>query len=297
MTAPEPALEIVVPGPLTTIQDLGRPGLAALGVGPSGAADRTSLRLANRLVGNAESAAGLELTFGGLRARSLGLATIALTGAPCPATVGGRAVGMDGPITVRPGEPIVIGTPTSGVRTYLAVRGGLAVPPVLGARSTDVLSGLGPEPVTAGTVLPIGAEAAGFPLVDQAAVRRPAGEVLLRIMPGPRDDWFEPGALRTLEADAYVVTTDSNRIGVRLDGPELRRAESAELPPEGMVRGALQVPPHGKPVLLLADHPVTGGYPVIAVVVDEDVDRAGQLRPGERVRFRVLPASAPPPGR
>ncbi|WP_194911749.1 biotin-dependent carboxyltransferase family protein [Catenulispora rubra] len=285
MTAPE--LVVLAPGPLTTVQDLGRPGLAALGVGASGAADRRSLRLANRLVGNAEGAAALELTLGGLQVRVAGAAIVALTGAPCPVTVGGRSVGMNGPIAVRPGEVIVVGTPAEGVRTYLAVRGGLAVPAVLGARSTDTLSGLGPEPVRAGSVLPIGSETTGFPLVDQAPVRGLAGDAVLRVVPGPRADWFDPDALRTLGADPYLVTAESNRIGVRLDGPELRRTESAELPPEGMVRGALQVPPSGRPVLLLADHPVTGGYPVIGVVADEDVDRAGQLRPGDRVRFRV----------
>ena len=284
-------LVILAPGPLTTVQDLGRPGLAALGVGASGAADRASLRLANRLVGNAEAAAALELTLGGLQVRVAGTAAapaiVALTGAPCPVQVGGRAVGMNGPVAVRPGEVIAVGAPTDGVRTYLAVRGGVAVPPVLGARSTDTLSGLGPEPVRAGTVLPIGAETTGFPVVDQAPVRRPGGDAVLRVLPGPRADWFAPDALRTLGSDPYVVTAESNRIGVRLDGPELRRTESAELPPEGMVRGALQVPPRGRPVLLLADHPVTGGYPVIGVVLDADVDRAGQLRPGDRVRFQV----------
>jgi biotin-dependent carboxylase-like uncharacterized protein len=280
-------LVIIAPGPLTTVQDLGRPGLAALGVGASGAADRGSLRLANRLVGNAEGAAALELTLGGLRLLVAGAAVVALTGAPCPVTVGGRTAGMNGPIAVRPGEVVAVGTPAEGVRTYLAVRGGVAVPPVLGARSTDTLSGLGPEPLRAGSVLPIGSETTGFPVVDQAPVRRPAGDAVLCVLPGPRADWFDPDALRTLGADPYLVTAESNRIGVRLDGPELRRTETVELPPEGMVRGALQVPPRGRPVLLLADHPVTGGYPVIAVVADEDVDRAGQLRPGDRVRFRV----------
>ncbi|MBR7838310.1 biotin-dependent carboxyltransferase family protein [Actinospica durhamensis] len=281
------ALEVLAPGPLATVQDLGRPGLAALGVGASGAADRASLRLANRLVGNAEDAAGVELTFGGLRARATGFATVALTGAPCPASAGGRAVGMNAPIPMRPGDVLVIGAPTQGARTYLAVRGGIDVPPVLGARSTDVLSGLGPEFVQEGTVLPIGREPAGFPTVDQAPVRRVAGEVTLRVIPGPRADWFAPDALGVLCGEPYHVTSESNRVGARLEGPELRRAGPAELQPEGMVRGALQVPPHGRPVLLLADHPVTGGYPIIAVVVDEDVDLAAQLRPGEPVRFRI----------
>lgn len=287
MTGPE--MTILTPGPLTTIQDLGRPGLAALGVGASGAADRASLRLANRLVGNAEDAAALELTLGGLKVRFEAAATIALTGAPCSVTAGGRAAGMDSPIEVRRGEVVTVGAPTAGLRTYLAVRGGVTVPSVLGARGTDTLSGLGPDPVRAGTVLPIGSEMTGFPLVDQAPVHRPSGDTVLRVLPGPRADWFDPDALRTLGADPYQVTAESNRIGVRLDGAELRRTESAELAPEGMVRGALQVPPQGRPVLLLADHPVTGGYPVIAVVVDQDVDLAGQLRPGDRVRFRVLP--------
>ena len=279
------AMVVIAPGPLTTVQDLGRPGLAALGVGASGAADRASLRLANRLVGNDEGAAGLELTLGGLKVRFDGAAIIALTGASCSVKVGERAAGMDGPIAVRAGEVVAVGIPASGVRTYLAVRGGVAVTPVLGARSTDTLSGLGPDPVRAGAVLPIGTETVGFPRVDHAPVRRDAGDAVLRVMPGPRADWFDADALRTLGSEPYLVTAESNRIGVRLDGPELRRAEVAELPPEGMVAGALQVPPRGRPVLLLADHPVTGGYPVIAVVVDEDLDRAGQLRPGERVRF------------
>ena len=282
------ALEVLAPGPLATVQDLGRPGLAALGVGAAGAADRSGLRLANRLVGNPECAAGLELTFGGFRARAAGLLTVALTGAWCPAVAGRRAVGMNAPTTLRPGEILELGTPVEGARTYLAVRGGLDVPPVLGSRSTDLLSGLGPQPVRAGTTLPIGRAAAGFPVVDQAPVpRRGAGDGPLRILPGPRADWFAPDALRVLSSEAYLVTAESNRIGARLDGPELRRADAAELAPEGMVRGALQVPPHGRPVLLLADHPVTGGYPVIAVVVDEDVDLAAQLRPGDSVRFRV----------
>lgn len=298
-------LEILEPGPLATIQDLGRPGLAALGVPPSGAADRSSLRLANRLVGNPENTAALELTFGALRARSTRATTIALTGAPCPATVGGHAVGMDAPIPLRPGQILTLGPPHHGVRTYLAIRGGIATPPVLGARSTDTLSGLGPEILRAGALLPIGAAPEQFPTVDQAPVRRPTADTdtrPLRILPGPRADWFRPAALATLTREPYTVTAESNRIGARLDGPGLPRAIPAELPPEGMVRGALQVPPHGRPVLLLADHPVTGGYPVIAVVLDEDVDQAAQLRPGQSVRFRIATATTPrhprrqPPG-
>jgi biotin-dependent carboxylase-like uncharacterized protein len=280
-------IEILHPGLLATVQDLGRPDLAALGVGTSGAADRGSLRLANRLVGNPEGAAALELTYGGLRARLDRSAVIALTGAPCAVTVGGRMASMNGPIDVRAGQELVVGPPSEGLRTYVAVRGGIDVPPVLGARSTDTLSRIGPPVLTPGVRLPIADEAIAFPNVDLAPQRSLSGDVTLTVLPGPRDDWFHPEAPAILCSTPYHVTSDSNRIGARLDGPALPRAIHRELPPEGMVRGALQVPPSGRPILFLADHPVTGGYPVIAVVVDSDLDRAAQLRPGDRVRFRL----------
>ena len=299
------AFEVLSPGPLTTVQDLGRPGLASVGVGPSGAADRGSLRLANRLVGNPESAAALEMTYGGLRIRFTAAATIALTGAAVDGVgiggggIGSRSaggtgmgagigigIGMNGPIHVTAGQEIAIGIPREGLRTYLAVRGGIDVPEVLGSRSTDTLSGIGPPVLEAGTRLPIGTRAAAFPNVDLAPPQ-PLGPALLSVLPGPRDDWFVPDALATLTESAYVLTKDSNRVGARLDGPELKRGVHEELPSEGMVRGALQVPPHGQPILFLADHPVTGGYPVIAVVVDADLDRAAQLRAGDAVAFRI----------
>ena len=271
--------EVLSPGPLTTVQDLGRPGLAAVGVGRSGAADRGSLRLANRLVGNPEGAAALELTYGGLRIRFAAAATIALTGAPCPGAP------MNGPVHVGAGQEIAIGMPGEGLRTYLAVRGGIDVPEVLGSRSTDLLSGIGPPVLEKGMRLPIGGHVDGFPNVDHAPPRL-LGPAVLTVLPGPREDWFVADALNTLTESAYVVTKDVNRVGARLDGPELKRAVPEELPSEGVVCGALQVPPNGQPILFLADHPVTGGYPVIAVVVDADLDRAAQLRAGDAVRFR-----------
>ncbi|HWG22891.1 biotin-dependent carboxyltransferase family protein [Actinospica sp.] len=271
-------IHVLSPGPLTTVQDLGRPGLASVGVGPSGAADRGSLRLANRLVGNPEDAAALELTYGGLRIRFDAAATIALTGAPCP------GVAMNGPVHVAAGQELAVGIPSEGLRTYLAVRGGIDVPEVLGSRSTDVLAGIGPAVLETGMRLPIGSPGKDFPNVDLAPPTG-LGPAVLRVLPGPRDDWFVPDALASLTESAYVVTKDSNRVGVRLDGPELKRRVSGELPSEGAVCGALQVPPDGRPILFLADHPVTGGYPVIAVVADADLDRAGQLRAGDGVRF------------
>ncbi|MEW9553142.1 biotin-dependent carboxyltransferase family protein [Nonomuraea sp. NPDC050783] len=277
-------IEVIAPGPYATVQDLGRPGHAHLGVPRSGAADAASLKLANRLVGNPEGLAGVELTLGGARLRFLAGAWAALAGAPVPAGPV-RGAGMGAPFWVPAGAELRLGAPARGLRTYLAVRGGIAVEPVLGSRSTDSLSGLGPEPLRAGALLPVGPPgAAGVIAVDVAPLPEP-GPAVLRLLPGPRDDWFAPGALAELCAAPYTVTQDSNRVGVRLRGPGLARAREGELPSEGMVPGAVQVPPSGQPIVFLADHPPTGGYPVIGVLRTADLAVAAQLRPGDEVRF------------
>lgn len=282
-------IEVLHPGPYTTVQDLGRPGYAHLGVPRSGAADTASLRLANRLVGNREDLAALELTFGGAGLRFTAGAWVALTGAPCPVTLSmAGAPGMDAPFWVPSGAHLRVGAPVSGLRTYLAVRGGIAVEPVLGSRSTDSLSGLGPAPLRAGTVLPVGPVEALPPILVDVAPRAAAARPVLRVLAGPRDDWFVADALADLCAQPYEVSQDSNRVGVRLRGPELKRAREGELPSEGMVVGAVQVPPSGQPIVFLADHPPTGGYPVIGVVVTADLPLAAQLRPGDLVRFRLM---------
>lgn len=277
------AVTVLSAGPLTTLQDAGRPGQASTGVGRSGAADRASYGLANRLLGNAAGAAVLEVTFGGLTLEASADLTVVTTGARCP----GSAV-HDAPGQLRAGAALRLGVPASGLRTYVGVRGGFAVPPVLGSRSTDVLSGVGPPVVSAGDVLPVGAPELPMPGVDVAPVADPPeGEVTVRVLSGPRRDWFTDTAWASLTGEAYTVTSESNRVGLRLDGRPLERAAADELPSEGMVRGALQVPPSGRPVLFLADHPVTGGYPVIGYVTDEDVDACAQLRPGQALRFRA----------
>ncbi|MDP4508967.1 5-oxoprolinase subunit C family protein [Nonomuraea turcica] len=275
-------IEILAPGPYATVQDLGRPGYAHLGVPHSGAADAASLRLANRLVGNAEGMAGIELTLGMARLRFRAGAWVALAGAPVPAGPP-RGAGMGVPFWVPEGAELRLGMPERGLRTYLAVRGGIAVEPVLGSRSTDSLSGLGPEPLRAGALLPVG-RPEGVIAVDLAPLPEPRSAVL-RVLPGPRDDWFTPEALEHLCARPYTVSQDSNRVGVRLHGPELARAKEGELPSEGMVAGAIQVPPSGQPIVFLADHPPTGGYPVIGVVRGADLALAAQLRPGDEVWF------------
>jgi biotin-dependent carboxylase-like uncharacterized protein len=274
------ALAVLETGPLATIQDRGRAGQAALGVPRSGACDQRSYELANRLVGNLPGAAAIEVTFGGLVLRAEVDVVVALTGAPCP------GVPFNAPATLRAGEVLRLGPPRSGLRTYVAVRGGVDVPKVLGSRSTDLLSGLGPEPLKAGQTLAIGCEFGPMPGVDLAPVADPvAGEVVVRVTPGPRRDWFTDAGWASLIGQTYAVSSNSNRIGVRLEGTPLERTRVDELPSEGMALGALQIPPSGLPVLFLADHPVTGGYPVIGYVAAADLDTCAQLRPGQSLRF------------
>ncbi|RBY94400.1 allophanate hydrolase subunit 2 family protein [Blastococcus sp. TBT05-19] len=281
-------LEVLATGPLATVQDGGRPGWAGIGVTRSGAADRASAALAGRLVGNDPDAAVLEVTAGGLRVRAGRTLLVALTGAPAQPRVDGRPAPWNSPFPLAAGAELALGTPAAGLRSYLAVRGGIDVPPVLGSRSTDTLSGLGPAPLRAGDLLPIGGPGEDQPVVDVAPVPPPGPDPVLRVLPGPRRDWLAPSAWRALTTAEWTVGTASDRVGLRLAGPFLDRARDDELPSEGLVPGALQVPPDGAPVLFLADHPVTGGYPVLAVVATTDLPAAAQLRPGDPLRFRPV---------
>lgn len=288
-------LEVIDGGPLTTIQDGGRPGLAHLGVAPSGFLDVPAARLANRLVGNREEHALLETTGRGPALRLMrshpGTAgvTIAVTGAPAAVRVDDRLADPDSPLLLRVGQELTVGAASDGVRSYIAIRGGLSVSPVLGSRSTDLLSGLGPAPLQPGQRLTFGRAAGPIPGTDVSAAIGIAHDPQLGIHSGPRDGWFSAGAMHALTSYAWTVSATSSRVGLRLQGPPLERRSQQELPPEGMVTGAVQVPPDGQPVLLLADHPTTGGYPVIAVVREQDLPLAAQAAPGTALRFRLLP--------
>jgi len=266
-------LEVLAAGPLTTVQDRGRRGLAHLGVPGAGPLDRPAAELANRLVGNGPDAALLEVTLGGFAARSDGGLWVAVTGA-------GRA--HPHAQWVAAGSTFRVERPDRGVRSYVAVAGGIDVGPVLGSRATDTLAWVGPPRVTDGAVLPVG-RATGEPRPLDTPRAPVAGP--LRLLPGPHPGFFAGSAVDALCASAYTVRPESNRVGLRLSGPVLRRAGAAELPSEGMVLGAVQVPPDGQPVVLLADRPPTGGYPVAAVVHPDDLWQCAQLRPGEPVRF------------
>lgn len=304
-------LQVIDPGARTLIQDLGRSGVAALGVSPSGAADRGAHRLANRLLGNDTGAATLEVLNGGLVLQALEPVVVAVAGAPVPLTVAGRPAPCFAAVPVDTGQQMRLGRPEAGLRSYVAVAGGLAVPAVLGSRSTDTLAGLGPAPLVAGDIVQVGhgprprADRAGLPrplapdaqltaLLMAAAFRMlPQGEARLQGTWGPRADWFTAAARRALTSVRWEVSLDSDRVGVRCSGPCLERAVPGELASEATVRGSVQVPPSGQPVILLADHPVTGGYPVIAVLDPAAVDAAAQVRPGDGVRFELAPPAYP----
>lgn len=278
-------------GPLMLVQDAGRPGHGGIGVSPSGALDPRALADANLLVGNDAGTAGLEILLGGAVLRATAAVWVAVTGAvgPLVRTAGraSRPAPYAAAVLLDAGDSLEIGAAVAGIRWYLAVRGGVDVAPVLGSRATDLLSRVGPAPVAVGDALLAGpAPARPVPPVDSLAVSAPAdGEVVLRASPGPRLDWFADGSWAALLDRAWEVTAEADRVGVRLDGEPLERRIPGELPSEGVVTGALQVPPSGRPILFLADHPMTGGYPVIGVVARDDVRLAAQLRPGQRIRF------------
>lgn len=269
-------------GPQALVQDLGRPGYAHLGVPPSGALDHPSLRLANRLVGNPEDAAGLEVLLGGLHLRADAACTVAVTGPSTPTLVNG--VHRDSPVHLRPGDELALGTPTGGLRAYVAISGGVAADPELGSRATDLLSGIGPAPLAPHDVLPLGTPT-GVPTgADVLVPVQVPAELDLPLLLGPRDDWFDDPAAQ-LRQGRWTVSDRGNRVGLRLRGTALARCEHRELPSEGLVTGAVQVPKDGLPVIFLADHPTTGGYPVIGVVPAEVLPLLGQACPGTAVRF------------
>jgi biotin-dependent carboxylase-like uncharacterized protein len=276
-------IEILNQGIGSTFQDLGRVGCSHLGVGRSGAADRPSHRLANRLVGNDESAATIE-SCGGLTVRLHHAAVVAVTGARGAIDVRhGTPMAVNGVEHQPAGAEFALRSPEEGMRYYLAIRGGFDVDPVLGSRSFDTLAGLGP-PLLAGVLIRVGPDPR-TPITTDLGIRPPQSTVV-HLSEGPRRDWFTAGAWTSLTTTGFVVSPSGNRVGARLSGPVLERVAVRELLSEGLVEGAIQVPPDGQPIVMLADHPVTGGYPVIAVVAPDHLSAVVQARPGTVLRFR-----------
>lgn len=278
------SLRVVDPGPLTTVQDEGRPGWAHLGVPRAGFLDRPAARLANRLVGNASGAALLETTAGGVRLELLSAHTVAVTGARCQVRcqlrAAGRTLSLDEAVSLPAGTELVVGPASQGLRSYVAVAGGVDVEPVLGSRSTDTLAGIGPPVLTAGAVLRTG-PLPRCPVWVPTTRRRPLTEpAVVRVLPGPQTHWLgEPAGVDGARGRVGIA---SNRVGLRLAGLDLPRRRG-EMSSEGMVVGAVQLPSSGEAVVFLNDHPTTGGYPVVAVVHPDDLPVCAQARPGDEI--------------
>ncbi len=290
--APSRRVAVLHAGPQALVTDLGRPGYAHLGVPPSGALDPGALRLANRLVGNPEGAAGLEVLLGGLELRTGVACTVAVTGPAAALYVDGAVGDSHAPVHLGAGAVLRLASPMQGLRNWVAISGGIAVDAELGSRATDLLSGLGPAPLRDGDTLPLGPPN-GLPVGADVVVPTAVDDPLtVPVLLGPRDGWIEDAA-RRLAATSWTVTASSNRIGLRLDGePPLRKRGDTELPSEPVVTGAVQVPANGLPVVFLADHPVTGGYPVVAVVLPEALPALAQARPGSTMRLQPAAAAA-----
>ena len=282
---------VEAPGLATTVQDLGRQGYGAIGVSPSGAADRVSLRLGNRIVTNPEGAAALEMTLLGGTFRFAGEAVAALTGSDFGARLDDAVIDLATSFEVHAGQVLRLGPTRSGARCYLCVRGGISVPIFLGSASTHALSGLGGfegRHLRAGDVLQIGAsQSAPFKkrtlapdLLDRLCLTRK----ILRVTAGPQADWFSECERSVFYAGSFSVTEQSNRMGLRLQASTMVRAAKPMIS-EGVSLGAIQVPPSGSPIILFVDQQTTGGYPKIANVVSADLQRVGQLRPRDEIRF------------
>ena len=293
-------LEITSPGLHSVLQDMGRPGQTGQGVSRSGALDLGALRSANRAVGNPSDMACVESVLGGLSFICHGRAVVAITGAQTPVTIT-NASGLQWqasnyqPIELEAGDRVSLGSPKAGLRSYLAIRGGFDVTPVLGSLSTDTLAQLGPAALATGDRLGFTASVSGtsVSLNEAPAFELPTTDniVTLDVVMGPRSDWFTEDAIQRLSSQLWRVTSQSNRVGIRLAGDTpLERSNHQELPSEGTSVGAIQVPASGQPVLFLADHPLTGGYPVIGSVASHHLDLAGQIPVNAQIRFNPLDA-------
>jgi antagonist of KipI len=303
-------IQVFEPGLFTTVQDLGREGFGPLAVSTSGAADAVSLRIGNRLVGNADGAAALEMTLLGGSFTFPGAATLALTGSDFGATVDGEPVELWGTFKAKPGQTLRLGPTRSGARCYLCVRGGIAAKPFLGSASTHILSGLGGHEGRAlrkGDVLEIGPadmdgqkrtgqsarSAIGTDVSGTASKRRLSAGALanllprkvLRVTPGPQSEWFPRAAQKIFYESTYRVAEESNRMGIRLEGAPTPAPSGGEMISEGVSLGAVQVPEGGKPIVLFVEQQTTGGYPKIANVISADFHSLGQLRPRDEIRF------------
>lgn len=287
-------IRVLKPGMFTTVQDLGRCEYQQFGVPVAGAMDEFALRAGNLLVGNAENDAALEITLLGPKLELLTDAVLAVTGADLDAMVDGRPLPIWESVAVRKGSLIAFGRPRSGARAYLAVAGGIDVPVVMGSRSTYVLGKLGGfqgRPLQAGDELPVGNASRPTPGRRLPGHLIPPSEVTARVILGPQDDHFTPESIELFLSSAYRVSSVSDRMGYRLEGPKLKHQAGPDIISDAIPPGAVQVPGHGTPIVMLADRQTTGGYTKIATVISADLRVLAQLRPGDSVSFKAVPAA------
>ncbi len=294
LTSNLPVIKVHSPGFLTTIQDLGRPGFAHLGVSASGAADAVSLRLGNLLVGNPESTAGLEMTLVGGEFEFESNAIVSVTGSDFGPTLNGAVIPLWTSVVVKAGDRLEFGATKSSARCYLCIHGGIECRPVLGSRSTHLLTGIGGyngRALKRGDVLKIpnfGLLAVPLKKVRPEVVSSSERNGILRATLGPQAEWFPADVHNLFFSSSYTISEDSNRMGLRLIGPALKRTIEKDLLTEGVSLGAVQVPQSGQPIILFVEHQTTGGYPKIANVISADLHRVGQLRPRDEVRFEPI---------
>jgi biotin-dependent carboxylase-like uncharacterized protein len=286
-------IQVLTPGLSTTVQDLGREGFGPMGVSPSGAADPVALRIGNRLAGNSEGAAALEMALLGGTFSFPDGGVVALAGSDFGAKLDGAPIPCWTSIEILPGGTLSLGSTRSGARCYLCVQGGIAVEAFLGSASTHILSGLGGfdgRPLRRGDVLRYGLPGASFKKrsVAPEALQRLSPRKLLRVTAGPQADWFPETSVRLFHDGVYRVSEASNRMGLRLEGPEIPRSVRREMISEGVALGAIQVPDNGLPIILFVEQQTTGGYPKIANVISADLSSVGQLRPRDEVRFQQV---------
>ncbi|MDP3487343.1 MAG: biotin-dependent carboxyltransferase family protein [Bacillota bacterium] len=289
-----PDLAVMQPGMFTTVQDLGRRGLQQYGVPVSGPMDEYSLRAANNLVLNGDTAAVLEATLMGPTLKCNSTAVVAVTGAWAPVTVNGLPVPMWQTLLMKCGDVLTVGVSVSGTRVYIAVAGGFDVPVVMGSRSTFVrgsIGGVEGRIIRSGDVLPVGVPTA--PLTEIMGnyvpralhARLPRGVTPIRVILGPQDDCFPEDALYIFSRAEYTVSNESDRMGFRLEGPKLAHRDKADIVSDGIAPGSIQVPGHGLPIVMLADRQTTGGYTKIATVISVDLALMGQMKPQDKLRF------------
>ena len=289
------SLEVLRSGPLSTVQDLGRPGYSRYGVPPAGAMDPFALEIGNILVGNSRATAGLEMTMAGIKARFLLRTIIGITGGTGSFTLNGQIISCWGCLLIEPGDVLDIGSITSGCRTYLTIAGGITVSDVLGSKSTYLPAHFGGwqgRTLKRGDILP------GLPLPEGRTIhvrnlaynRIPdySKPCTVRVIPGPNQELFSEEMLETFYSNSYEVTTQSNRMGYRLQGPPLKSKQTGNLLSDAVIRGAIQVPLDGQPIILAADHQTTGGYPILGVIASVDFPKVAQLGVGQKLSFQAI---------